>query len=102
MMIWQNTIMVIVTWSSLEVDLEYPKKLHEFNDDLSFLPEEMKIEKVKKHIKNLYEKSEYVIHIRNLKQGFSHGLLLKYFHRVINFNQKAWLNSYVDMNTKLR
>ena len=34
-----------------------------------FLPERMKIEKVKKLVTNLHDKSEYVIHIRNLKQG---------------------------------
>ena len=34
----------------------------------------MKIEKVEKLIANLYDKSEYGIHIRNLKQTLNHGL----------------------------
>ena len=37
-----------------------------------------------------------------LKQALNHGLILKKKHRVIKPNQRAWLNPYVDMNTKLR
>ena len=62
----------------------------------------MKIEKVEKLVTNLLDKTEYVIHIRNLRQESNHGLILKKVHRVIKFNQKAWLKPYIDMNTKLR
>ena len=62
----------------------------------------MKIEKVEKLVTNLHDKTEYVIHIRILKQALNHGLILKKVHRVIKFNQKAWLKPYIDMNTKLR
>ena len=37
-----------------------------------------------------------------MKQALNHGLKLKKIHRVIEFNQKAWLKPYIDMNTKLR
>ena len=37
-----------------------------------------------------------------LKQALNHGLKLKKAYRVIQFNQKAWLKPYIDMNTKLR
>ena len=47
----------------------------------------MKIEKVEKLVANLYDKTEYVIRIRNLKQALNNGLLLKKVHRVIKFNQ---------------
>ena len=47
-------------------------------------------------------KTEYVIHIRNLKQALNHGLVLQKVHRVISFNQNAWLKPYIDMNTDLR
>ena len=62
----------------------------------------MKIEKVEKLVANLHDKTEYVIHIRNLKQALNHRLILKKVHRVIKFNQNAWLKSYIDMNTGLR
>ena len=54
----------------------------------------MKMEKVEKLVANLHDKTENVIHIKNLKQGLNHGLYLKNFHRIIKFFKKAWLNSY--------
>ena len=62
----------------------------------------MKIEKFKKLVANLHDKIEYVIHIRNLNQALNHGLVLKKFHRVIKFNQNAWLKPNIVMNTILR
>ena len=85
----------------LEVDVQYLEKLHELHNDLPFLPERMKIEKVEKLVANLHDKTEYVIHIRNLKQALNHGLVLKKVHRVIKFNQNAWLKPYIDMNADL-
>ena len=43
----------------------------------------------------------YVVHIRTLKQALNHGLILKKMHRVIQFDQKACLKPYIDMNAKL-
>ena len=85
-----------------EVDVEYPKHLHDLYSDLSFLPERMKINKCNKLVCNLYDKNNYVVHIRSLKQALDHGLILKKVHRVIQFNQEAWLKEYIDMNTELR
>ena len=62
----------------------------------------MKIENVEKPVTNLNDKSEHVIHIRNIKQALNHELVLKKVHRVIKFYQKGWLKPYIDMNTKLR
>ena len=62
----------------------------------------MKLEKVEKLAHNLHDKPEYIIHIRNLNQALNHRLVLKKVHRVIKFNQNAWLNRYIDMNTDLR
>ena len=52
----------------VEVDGQYLEKLHELHNDLPFLPERMKIEKVEKLVCNLHDKTEHIIHIRNLMQ----------------------------------
>ena len=86
----------------LEVDIKYPKKLHDSHSDLPFLPKRMKIDKCKKLVSNLQNKKRYVIHIKSLKQALNHGLKLKNIYRIIEFNQTAWLKPYIDMNTELR
>ena len=86
----------------LEVDVKYPIKLHDLHSDLSFLPKRMKIDKCKKLVCNLHNKKKYIVHIKSLKQALNHGLKLKRFHRIIEFNQNAWLKSYINMNTELR
>ena len=86
----------------LEVDVKYPRKLHDLHSDLSFLPKRMKIDKCKKLVWNLRNKKKYVVHIKSLKQALNHGLKLKKVHRIIEFNQEAWLKNYIDMNTELR
>ena len=86
----------------IELDVKYPKKLHDLHSDLPFLPERMEINKCKKLVCNLYDKKKYVVHIKSLKQALNHGLKLKKIHRVIEFNQEGWLKPYIDMNTELR
>ena len=56
---------------------------------------------MKKFVANFHE-TEHIIHIRNLTQVLNHGLVLKQAHKVIKFNQKAWLKSCIDINTELR
>ena len=75
----------------LEVDVQYPENLRNLqNNDWSFLPEWMKIEKVEKLIAILRDKTEYIIHIRYLKQALNYGWVLKKVHRIIKFNQKPF------------
>ena len=62
----------------------------------------MKIDKIEKLVANLHDKTEYVIPIRNLKQALNNGFFKKKVHRVIKFNQNAWLKPYIDTNTNLR
>ena len=50
-------------------DGNFPKKLHQIHNDLPFLLERMKTEEVEKLVTNLHDKTEYVIHIRSLKQS---------------------------------
>ena len=50
-----------------EVDVQYLQILHELHNDSPFLPKRMKVEKVEKLEANLHEKTEYVVHIRNIK-----------------------------------
>ena len=52
----------------LEVYIQHLEKLYELHNDLLFLPEIMKIERVEKLVANLPDKTEHVIHIRNIKQ----------------------------------
>ena len=47
-------------------------------------------------------RKKHVVHIRALKNEINHGLILKKVHRVIQFNQEAWLKPYIEMNLKLR
>jgi hypothetical protein len=106
----------------LEVDLAYPAELHNLHNDYPLAPESMKISEdmlsdyskklkeklnignsnVPKLVPNLYDKTKYVVHYRNLKFYLEQGLKLKKIHRVIQFKQSPWLKSYIDFNTEKR
>ena len=85
-----------------EVDVKYPKRLHNLHCDLLILPERMKVNTRNELVCNLYDKNNYVVHIRSLKQALDHGIILKKVHKVIQFNEEAWLKEYIDINTELR
>ena len=86
----------------LDVDVDYPNKLQNLHSDLPFLPERMVINNTKKLVCNLNDKKNYIVHINVLKQALDHGLKLRKVHRVIQFDQEAWLKEYIDVNTELR
>ena len=75
----------------LEVDLEYPKDLHELHNNYPLAPERIKIENVEKLIPNLHNKTNYVVHYENLKLYESLGLKITKIHRGITFEESAWL-----------
>ena len=85
-----------------DVDIDYPKNLHNHHSDLPFSPPKMKINKCDKLICNLYDKNNYVVHISLLKQALNHSLILKKVYRVISFNQEAWMKDYIITNIKER
>ena len=72
----------------LEVDVKYPRKLHDLHSDLPFLPERMEINKCKKLVCNLYNKKKYVVYINSLKQALNHGLKSKKSIESLNLIKK--------------
>ena len=85
-----------------EVDVSYPKELHDLHNDIPFMCTKMKVNGVEKPIPNLYHKRRYIIHVRALKQALDHVLVLEKIHRCIKSKQSPWMKEYIDFNTKLR
>ena len=86
----------------LEVNLEYPEKLHDLHNDYPLAPERINCDKVEKLIPNLRNKEKYVIHYKNLRQCIDLGLKLTRIYRGIKFEESEWLKTYIDLNTNLR
>ena len=87
----------------LEVDLEYPRSMHDLHSDYLLAPEQIEVNKINKLIPNLRNKKKYVIHYENLKQYLSLGLKLTRVHRGVHkFEESQWLEKYITLNTELR
>ena len=86
----------------LEVDLEYPRSLHDLHSDYPLGPEQIEVNKVDKLIPNLWNKKKYILHYENLKQYLSLGLKLNHIFRGIKFEESQWLKKYIALNTDLR
>ena len=86
----------------LEVDLEYPQHLHNLHNDYPLASELVKFGNIKKLIPNLNNKTSYDVHYENLKLYESLGLKITKIHRGIKFEERAWLEEYINLNTKLR
>lgn len=107
----------------VECDLHYPKELHDLHNNYPLAVESRSIlkselspyqlnqltthkeghsEKLKKLVPNLYDKKNYICHIKNLQYYLKKGLTLTKIHRVLKFKQSAWLKPYIDFNTTQR
>ena len=49
---------------------------------------------------NLHDKTEYVIHIRNLKHTLNHGLVLKKYIELLHLIKKLGLKPYIKHGSK--
>ncbi|KAE9542510.1 hypothetical protein AGLY_003371 [Aphis glycines] len=88
----------------LEVDVIYPKQLHDNHNDFPFLPENKcpPNSKVKKLLTTLESKFNYVVHYRNLKQAIVNGLKVKKVHRILCFSQSRRMAPYINLCTNMR
>ncbi len=86
----------------LEVDLKYPKELHDLHSEYPLAPERLLIGKVRKLVPNLYDKTKYVLHHETLKQYLKLGMKLTKIHRGVSFDEKDFMKPYIDLNTELR
>ena len=106
----------------IEVDLEYPKELHDLHNDYPLAAERVCVNNnmlskyckriaakynistglVHKLIPTLSNKEKYVLHYRNLQLYLDLGLKINKVHRVLEFNQSPWLKQYINFNTQKR
>lgn len=91
----------------LEVDMQYPRNIHDEHSDLPFAAEKLTVpissnSSNKKLVANLYDKYKYVIHYLHLQECLRNGLVLLKIHKILAFSQKAFLEPYISLNTSLR
>ena len=106
----------------IECDLEYPKELHDLHNNYPLAPEkitvtndmlspfslelkdrlQIKDDSTSKLICTLSTKKNYVLHIKNLQLYLSLGMKITKVHKVMSFEQKAWLKPYIEYNTNMR
>ena len=89
----------------LQVDLEYPSEFHDLHNDYPLAPEKFEIRQnmfskycfsiadkygikiggVNKLVRNLGNKSKYVVHYKNLQLHLILGIKLTKIHRILKF-----------------
>ena len=106
----------------LQVDLEYPDELHELRNDYPLTPEKLaisydilsdyckklpdeygiKVGDVMKLIPNLGNKTNYVLHYKNLQLYLFLKMKLTKIHKVLKCKHFDWMKKYIDFNTEKR
>ena len=99
---WERIVNSENTGCTLEVDLEYPRNLHDFHDDFPLAPELLETNGFQKLIPNLRDKYKMVLDGRSLQLFLSLGMKLKKLHRGIQFRKEAFMKPFIEHNTKLR
>ena len=124
--LWSNLIMQMEDDGDkgffFQVDLAYPKTLHDSHDDYPLCPVKMQIENYRlseyqqnlskqlninlkdgeKLCLTLEDKDFYICHFTSLKLYLSLGMKLKKIHKILQFRQESWAASYIHLNTTLR
>ena len=62
----------------------------------------IKVGDVEKLIPILGDKTNYVLHYRNLQSYLPLGVKLTKIHKVLKFKQSEWMKKYIDFNTDKR
>ena len=88
----------------LEVDLHYPKELHDLHNDYPLAPIQYKPDGSKCHklCLTFEDKKDYIVHIKNLKFYLEQGLVLTKMGRAFKFQLREWLKDWIDINTESR
>ena len=106
----------------LEVDLKYPKELHDIHNDYPLAVECKYIKKedispynkqfledhdetfksTRKLCPDLRDKKKCVCSLKNLKFFMRHGLILEQIHRILAADQSNFLNPYIEFNSQKR
>ena len=63
---------------------------------------EIKVGDLKKLISNLGNKTNCVVHYRNLHLYLSLGIKLTKFHRVLKLKHSDWMKKYIDFSSEKR
>lgn len=109
---------------TLEIDLEYPKELHDDHNDFPLAPEKLtcseaelseysrklitdeggriNMPKCEKLVCHLNKREKYTVNIRTLALYRRLGMKVTKIHRGIVYEQEAWMKQWIDGNTQLR
>jgi hypothetical protein len=100
-----------------DVNLHYPKSLHDNHNGYPLAPENKVIKKewlnewqqkdynntkISKLITSFHDKIEYGVSYRLLKLYIQHGLIITKINRVLEFTQSDFMKSYIMKNTNER